>query len=79
MYRGVWQRPNLETDELIKEEVAVKRIGTEVSHGEKIKFLQEAAIMAQFQSNNIVSIRGILLGEPVGQGDIQYNYGAVRI
>ena len=65
VYKGVWSRHHSETDEQIEEEVAVKKIESKISEEERVKFLQEAAIMAQCKHTNIVAIRGILIKEPV--------------
>ena len=47
-------------------EVAVKTIEEGASEEERVKFLQEAAIMGQFRSHpNIVRILGIILDAPV--------------
>ena len=58
VHRGVWHHS--EGDEL---EVAVKSMESEASEEDKIKLLQEAAIMGQFKHPNIVKIMGILVTE----------------
>ena len=40
--------------------VAVKTIGPKVSEEDKIKFLQEAAIMGQFKHPNIIQLHGMV-------------------
>ena len=50
---------------MVKEEVAVKTIDHQDSQEDKVKFLQEATIMAQFKHSNIVRIRGVLTQSPV--------------
>ena len=40
--------------------VAVKQMKTGSSHEERVKFLQEAAIMAQFDNVNVVKMHGIV-------------------
>ena len=60
MYRGVWSHSTQE-GETVEEEVAVKTMDGEVSETDRIKFLQEAAIMAQFKHANIISLKGLLL------------------
>ncbi len=56
---GEWQSPNGPV------EVAVKSLNGG-SGIEKIKFLQEAAIMGQFSHPNIVKLHGVVIeGEPV--------------
>ena len=51
---------NTVTNEFMEEEVAVKTMEKEASEEERIKFLQEAAIMGQFNHPNIVKIFGIM-------------------
>ena len=50
-----------EGDESVEEEVAVKSIENGASNEERVKFLQEAAIMGQFNHPNIVKIIGIFV------------------
>ena len=64
VHRGVWS-PHETGGQVVKEEVAVKTIDRGVEDTEKVKFLQEAAIMAQFKHCNIVRIRGIAIEEKV--------------
>ena len=60
VYRGVWHHFNIETDQSIDDVVAVKSVDCEVSEEDRVRFLQEATIMAQFKHCNIVAIRGII-------------------
>jgi serine/threonine protein kinase len=49
-----------------KIEVAVKTLKEGAGEGDKVKFLQEAAIMGQFSHPNVVKLYGIVTeGEPV--------------
>ena len=49
-------------------EVAVKTLKSGLSEGEKVKFLQEAAIVGQFSHPNIIKLHGVVtVGEPVSQ------------
>ena len=49
-----------------KVDVAVKTLKQGASEEDKIKFLQEAAIMGQFSHPNVVKLHGVLTeGEPV--------------
>ena len=60
VHRGVW----LTNSEEI--EVAVKTLKTRAGKTDKIKFLQEAAIMGQFRHPNVVQMYGVALNrEPV--------------
>ena len=68
VYRGVWSRTEMGSDQVVQEEVAVKTVEREVDMKEKIKFLQEATIMAQFNHSNIVRIRGVLTEQQVRIG-----------
>ena len=47
-------------------DVAVKTLKESSSEEDKVKFLQEAAIMAQFRHPNVVTMYGVVKdGEPV--------------
>ena len=60
--QGVWR--NQERDI----QVAVKLLKEGASEMDKVKFLQEAAIMAQFTHPNVVSLYGVVSKtEPVSQ------------
>ena len=60
VHRGVWSHSTQE-GESVKEEVAMKTVEGELSEMDRIKFLQEATIMAQFKHTNIISLKGVLL------------------
>ena len=58
--KGVWHSPEGPVD------VAIKTLKPESPEEEKVKFLQEAAIMGQFHHPNIVELHGVVtVGEPV--------------
>ena len=58
--QGVWYAPYGSVD------VAVKMLKDNPLEEEKVKFLQEAAIMGQFHHSNIVKLYGVVtVGEPV--------------
>ena len=58
--KGVWKSPTGPVD------VAIKTLNNDTSEDEKVKFLQEAAIMGQFHHPNIVKLHGMItIGEPV--------------
>ncbi len=63
MHKGVWHHIGTGEDQLVEDEVAVKSMKSETSEDDKVKFLQEAAIMGQFDHPNIVMIMGILVTE----------------
>ena len=47
-------------------ELAVKTLKPGASEEDKVKFLQEAAIMGQFSHSNVIKMYGVVtLGEPV--------------
>ena len=46
-------------------EVAVKSMGLGACKDERVKFLQEAAIMGQFGHRNILQVFGIILNDSV--------------
>ena len=49
-----------------KKELAVKTMRVELPEEEKVRFLQEAAIMGQFSHPNVVKLYGVVtVGEPV--------------
>lgn len=58
--RGVWLPPDG------RHEVAVKMLKPGAGEEDRVKLLQEAAIMGQFVHKNVVSLHGVVtLGEPV--------------
>ena len=58
--KGLWETSSF------SEPIAVKILKKNSSITDKIKFLQEAAIMGQFHHPNIVKIFGVVtVGEPV--------------
>ena len=60
--KGVWHSPEKYID------VALKTLRDDASEEEKVKFLQEAAIMGQFHHPNIVKLHGVVtVGEPVSE------------
>ena len=61
VYKGLWSHSEADSDQVVKEEVAVKTVEDGASEEDKIKFLQEAAIMGQFNHPNIVKIMGVML------------------
>ncbi len=61
VYKGVWQSPG--GGEV---EVAVKTLKEGSGEEDRVKFLQEAAIMGQFKHPNVVEMHGLItIGEPV--------------
>ena len=62
--KGVWQ------SHLVSQEVAIKTLNPETAGNDRVKFLQEAAIMGQFSHPNVVKLHGIVSdGEPVRADD----------
>ena len=55
VHRAIWKRPS---GDMI---VAVKSSREPGQEDERVKFLQEAAIMAQFSHPNIIKLHGIIL------------------
>ena len=53
VHRGVWKTPE---GDCLSKDVAVKCLKGETSEVERIRFLQEAAIMGQFEHPNILQI-----------------------
>lgn len=57
---GIWNTGKSEV------KVAVKSLNQEISEETRVKFLQEAAIMAQFRHPNVALFYGVVVeGEPV--------------
>ena len=62
VYKGVWLSPRG------KVEVAVKTLREHGTDEDRVKFLQEAAIMGQFKDPNVVTLYGVVIaGEPVSR------------
>ena len=47
-----------------KVEVAVKTLNTAASDKDKLRFLQEAAIMCQFDHENVIKLYGVVTEAP---------------
>ena len=52
------------TDQGTSKEVAVKSLNQESSDKDKIKFFQEAALMAQFIHDNVIRMYGMVTTDP---------------
>ena len=48
-----------------KVEVAVNTLNANVNTKDRVRFLQEAAIMCQFDHENVVKLHGVMTDEPV--------------
>ncbi len=60
VYKGKWASPTGPV------EVAVKTLKEQSSDKDRVKFLQEAAIMGQFHHPNVVTLHGVVtVREPV--------------
>ena len=58
--KGVWTSPRGPI------EVAVKTLKEGAKEGDRVKFLQEAAINGQFHHHNVIKLVGVVtVGEPV--------------
>ena len=60
VHHGLWASDTA-TDPI---EVAVKTLNSECSESDKVKFLREAAIMGQFEDDNIVKLHGVVTEVP---------------
>lgn len=63
VYKGMWSHCKGDSDQAATEkveEVAIKTMDDETSEEDRIKFLQEAAIMGQFNHSNIIKLLGII-------------------
>ena len=56
----MWSHSKLGSDQVMKEEVAVKTMEDGASEGDRVKFLQEAALMGQFDHPNIIKLIGVI-------------------
>ena len=45
-------------------EVAVKMLNTDASDKDKLRFLQEAAVMCQFDHQNVIKLHGVVTETP---------------
>ena len=70
VHKEVWSHSGGGSDQVVEEDVAVKSLENGTSEEERVKFLQEAAIMGQFNHPNIVRIMGISIKENKVQGHI---------
>ena len=58
--KGVWTTPTGSVP------VAIKTLNDNTSEDERVKYLQEAAIMGQFHHPNVVKLHGVVtIGDPV--------------
>ena len=46
-------------------EVAVKTLNTNTTYKDKLRFLQEAAIMCQFDHQNVIKLHGVVTETPI--------------
>ena len=60
MNRGVWRHAGAKSNQPVEEEVAVKTLDGRASEEERVKFLQEAAIIGQFNHPSIIQILGVV-------------------
>ena len=59
--KGTWTKPKGDSIE-----VAVKQLRANATVEDRVKFLQEAAIMGQFRHPNVITLMGVVtLGDPV--------------
>ena len=76
---GSGQFGNVEKGTWQNKEVALKTLKTGSIDEDKVKFLQEAAIMAQFRHPNIVTLHGVVSDkEPVSRPHIIASWTAHR-
>lgn len=46
-------------------EVAIKTLSDDAGDKEKLRFLQEAAIMCQFDHQNVIKLHGVIVDTPI--------------
>ena len=74
VYKGLWHSPYGDKD------VAVKMLQKGAAECSEVKFLQEAAIMGQFQTHpNVVKLHGVVtVGEPVSTYPIVTHFHVIH-
>ena len=60
VHRGVWHHSNSEDNTTNDDQVAVKSIKVGATEKERVKFLQEAIIMGQFNNPQVLRILGVI-------------------
>ena len=60
VYKGLWLTGEPGSDKLTEEEVAVKTMEGGASEEDRVRFLQEAAIMGQFDHPNVIGLLGVI-------------------
>jgi serine/threonine protein kinase len=74
VYKGVWQSATKG-----RTDVAVKTLTEGSKKDDKVKFLQEAAIMGQFKHPNVVEMYGVVTqGEPVSCTEVFFHISQLR-
>ena len=70
VYHCLWSHCEAEDAVEKDKQVAIKIMDEEASEEDRVKFLQEAAIMGQFNHPNIIRLLGIITtaGKPVSTG-----------
>ena len=58
VYKAEWRKPDG-----VAIDVAVKTLKLEENNKEKVRFLQEAAIMGQFQHTNVLRLHGVVFSD----------------
>lgn len=61
----MWLHTAEDSSELVEEEVAVKTMRGGVTEEDKIKFLQEAANIAQFKHHYVICMKGLIMDPTV--------------
>ena len=63
--KAIWTKDVSGSDSKEDTVVAVKTLSKDASEDDRVKFLQEAAIMGQFIHPSILGLLGIVMEEPV--------------
>ncbi len=61
----MWSHSVEGSNKLVEEEVAVKTMRGSVTEEERIRFLQEAAKIAQFKHHYVICMRGLVMDPSV--------------
>jgi len=57
--RGIWKQSSIKDVE-----IAIKTLNTNSTAKDRLRFLQEAVIMCQFNHENVIKLYGVVTDEP---------------
>ena len=74
VFKGEWTMAPRAKEGGRKMDVAVKTLKDRAREEDRVKFLQEAAIIGQFSHPNVIKLHGIVIGEHVRAYYTIFNY-----